>query len=245
MQISESQVSATLGSQALHQGLVAGLVGLAVVALLLLTYYRVLGLIAVGGLVVYGIYFYGLIKLIPITMSLAGIAGLILTIGVAADANVVIFERVKEEIRAGRTIRQGIITGYQKGITAIIDANVVTIMTAFILFVLSTSDVKGFAFTLGIGTFVSLFTAVLATQAILTTMGDSRVIQSPSALGAGGAKRHWRFDFMGASRYFFSMSGVILLVGALAIGGRGLNLGIDFTGGTQMSGRLHPSGDRE
>ncbi|HUY58720.1 MAG TPA: protein translocase subunit SecD [Solirubrobacteraceae bacterium] len=234
VQISESQVSATLGSQALHQGLVAGLVGLAVVALLLLTYYRVLGLIAVGGLVVYGIYFYGLIKLIPITMSLAGIAGLILTIGVAADANVVIFERVKEEIRAGRTIRQGIITGYKKGITAIIDANVVTIMTAFILFVLSTSDVKGFAFTLGIGTFVSLFTAVLATQAILTTMGDSRAIQSPSALGAGGAKRHWRFDFMGASRYFFSMSGVILLIGALAIGGRGLNLGIDFTGGTQI-----------
>jgi SecD/SecF fusion protein len=234
-QISENQVSATLGSTALHQGLVAGLVGLAIVALLLVAYYRVLGLIAVGGLIAYGIYFYALIKLIPITMSLAGIAGLILTIGVAADANVVIFERVKEEIRGGRSIRQGIVTGYRKGITAIIDANVVTIMTAFILFVLATSDVKGFAFTLGIGTFVSLFTAVLATQAILTTMGDSRVIQSPSALGAGGHKQHWRFDFMGASRYFFSMSGVILLVGALAIGGRGLKLGIDFTGGTQIS----------
>jgi SecD/SecF fusion protein len=233
--ISENQVSATLGSTALHQGLVAGLVGLLVVVLLLIGYYRVLGLIAVGGLIAYGIYFYALIKLIPITMSLAGIAGLILTIGVAADANVVIFERVKEEIRGGRSIRQGIITGYRKGITAIIDANVVTIMTAFILFVLATSDVKGFAFTLGIGTFVSLFTAVLATQAILTTMGDSRVIQSPSALGAGGHKQHWRFDFMGASRYFFSMSGVILLVGALAIGGRGLKLGIDFTGGTQIS----------
>jgi SecD/SecF fusion protein len=203
--------------------------------LLLIGYYRVLGVIAVGGLIAYGIYFYALIKLIPITMSLAGIAGLILTIGVAADANVVIFERVKEEIRGGRSIRQGIATGYRKGITAIIDANVVTIMTAFILFVLATSDVKGFAFTLGIGTFVSLFTAVLATQAILTTMGDSRAIQSPSALGAGGARRHWRFDFMGASRYFFSMSGVILLVGALAIGGRGLKLGIDFTGGTQIS----------
>jgi SecD/SecF fusion protein len=234
-QISESPVSATLGSQALHQGLVAGLVGLAVVVLLLIGYYRVLGVIAVGGLIAYGIYFYALIKLIPITMSLAGIAGLILTIGVAADANVVIFERVKEEIRGGRSIRQGIATGYRKGITAIIDANVVTIMTAFILFVLATSDVKGFAFTLGIGTFVSLFTAVLATQAILTTMGDSRAIQSPSALGAGGERRHWRFDFMGASRYFFSMSGVILLIGALAVGGRGLKLGIDFTGGTQIS----------
>ncbi len=234
-QISEDQISATLGSQALNQGLVAGAAGLAVVILLLVAYYRVLGLIAVGGLVAYGLYFYALIKVIPITMTLAGIAGLILTIGVAADANVVIFERVKEEIRGGRSIRQGIITGYRKGITAIIDANVVTVMTAFILFVLATSNVKGFAFTLGIGTFVSLFTAVLATQAILTTMGDSRVIQSPSALGAGGDKRHWRFDFMGASRYFFSMSGVILLIGALAVGGRGLKLGIDFTGGTQIS----------
>jgi SecD/SecF fusion protein len=233
--ISESQVSATLGKQALHQGLVAGLVGLLFVAIFLIAYYRVLGLIAVAGLLVYGLYFYALIKLIPITLTLPGIAGLILTIGVAADANVVIFERVKEEIRNGRSIRQGIVTGYKKGLTAIIDANVVTIMTAFILFVLATSDVQGFAFTLGIGTFVSLFTAVLATQAILTTMGNSRIIHSPSALGAGGKKRVWRFDFMGASKYFFSMSGVILLIGALAIGGRGLNLGIDFTSGNRVT----------
>jgi SecD/SecF fusion protein len=235
VQISETQVSATLGSQALHQGLVAGLVGLAMVALLLLSYYRLLGLIAVGGLVVYGIYFYALIKLIPITMTLAGIAGLILTIGVAADANVVIFERVKEEVGAGRSIRQAIMTGYKKGVTTIIDANVVTIMTAFILFVLATADVKGFAFTLGVGTFVSLFTAVLATQAILMTLGGSRTARHPSALDARAGKHSWRFDFMGASRYFFSLSGVILLVGALAIGGRGLNLGVDFEGGTQIS----------
>jgi SecD/SecF fusion protein len=242
-QISESQVSATLGQQALHQGLIAGLIGLAVVALFLLAFYRVLGVIAIGGLVVYGIYFFALIKLIPITMTLAGIAGLVLTIGVAADANIVIFERVKEEIRGGRSIRQGIITGYRKGLTAIIDANVVTIMTAFILFVLATADVKGFAFTLGIGTFVSLFTAVMATQAILMTMGNSRALRSPSALGAGKPKRAWRFDFMGASRYFFTMSGVILLVGALAVGGRGLNLGIDFTSGTQISVGLNHSAD--
>jgi SecD/SecF fusion protein len=233
--ISESQVSATLGKQALHAGLVAGMVGLLVVALFLIVYYRVLGLIAVAGLAVYGLYFYALIKLIPITLTLPGIAGLILTIGVAADANIVIFERVKEEIRGGRSIRQGIITGYKKGLTAIIDANVVTIMTAFILFVLATSDVQGFAFTLGIGTFVSLFTAVMATQAILTTMGSSRLIHRPSALGAGGEKRVWHFDFMGASRWFFSMSGVILAIGALAIGARGLNLGIDFTSGNRVT----------
>jgi SecD/SecF fusion protein len=240
--ISESQVSATLGTQALHQGLIAGLAGLLIVAIFLIAYYRVLGLIATAGLAVYGIYFYALIKLIPITLTLPGIAGLILTIGVAADANIVIFERVKEEIRGGRSIRQGIMIGYRKGLTAIIDANVVTIMTAFILFALATADVQGFAFTLGIGTFVSLFTAVMATQAILMTMGSSRVISSPSALGAGGKKRVWRFDFMGASRYFFSMSGVILLIGALAIGGRGLNLGIDFTSGSRISvGLQHPA----
>ena len=233
--ISESQVSATLGKQALHNGLTAGLIGLIVVALFLIAYYRLLGVIAVAGLAVYGLYFFALIKLIPITLTLPGIAGLILTIGVAADANVVIFERVKEEIRGGRSIRQGIVTGYRKGLTAIIDANVVTIMTAFILFVLATADVQGFAFTLGIGTFVSLFTAVMATQAILTTMGSSRLVSRPSMLGAGGEKRTWRFDFMGASRYFFSMSGVILLIGALAIGGRGLNLGIDFTSGTRVT----------
>jgi SecD/SecF fusion protein len=233
--ISENEVSATLGQQALHQGLIAGAVGLGIVMLFLLAYYRVLGVIAVAGLFVYGLYFYALIKLIPITLTLAGIAGLILTIGVAADANIVIFERVKEEIRAGRSIRAGIATGYKKGLTAIIDANVVTIMTAFILFVLATSDVQGFAFTLGIGTIVSLFTAVLATQAILMTMGDSRTIARPSALGAGGKKRTWRYDFMGASRYFFSLSGVILLIGALAIGGKGLNLGIDFTSGARIN----------
>ncbi|MHB1569387.1 MAG: protein translocase subunit SecD [Solirubrobacteraceae bacterium] len=240
--ISESDVSATLGKQALHDGLIAGGLGLLVVALFLILYYRVLGLIAVAALAAYAVYFYALIKLIPVTMTLAGIAGLILTIGVAADANIVIFERVKEEIRAGRTIRAGIAAGYKKGLTAIIDANVVTIMTAFILFVLATADVQGFAFTLGIGVIVSLFTAVLATQAILMTMGDSRTIARPSALGAGKPKRQWRFDFMGASKYFFSMSGVILLIGALAIGGKGLNFGIDFTSGTRITTSLqHPA----
>jgi SecD/SecF fusion protein len=142
---------------------------------------------------------------------------------------------VKEEIRAGRSIRQSVLAGYKRGLSAIIDANVVTIMTAFIHFVLATSDVKGFAFTLGIGTLVSLFTAVLATQAILLTIGASRTLARPSALGVRPKKHGWRMDFMGASKYFFSLSACILLIGALAIGVRGLNLGIDFTSGTQIS----------
>jgi SecD/SecF fusion protein len=231
--ISQSQVSATLGQQALHQGLIAGLVGFAIVALFLLAFYRVLGVIAVIALLVYAVYLFALIKLIPITMTLPGIAGLILTIGVAADANIVIFERVKEEIRGGRSVAAGIAQGYKKGIAAIVDANVVTFMVAFILFILATAGVKGFAFTLGIGTLTSLFTAVLATQAVLGTMQRSPIITHPNALGAGERKRRWTQDFMGASKWFFSMSGVILLIGALAIGGKGLNFGIDFESGTR------------
>jgi SecD/SecF fusion protein len=129
--------------------------GFIVVALFLLIFYRVLGVIAVGALVVYAIFFYALIKLVPITMTLPGIAGLILTIGVAADANIVIFERVKEELRGGRSIPAAIATGYKRGLSAIVDANVVTFMVAFILFLLATAGVKGFAFTLGVGTLVS------------------------------------------------------------------------------------------
>jgi SecD/SecF fusion protein len=236
--ISRSQVSATLGKQALHQGLIAGAVGFAIVALFLLVFYRVLGVIAVGALAIYAMYFFALIKLIPITLTLPGIAGLILTIGVAADANIVIFERIKEEIRGGRSVAAGIAQGYKKGIVAIVDANVVTFMVAFILFILATAGVKGFAFVLGIGTLASMFTAVLATQAVLGTMGRSRMISHPTALGASERRRGWTFDFMGASKWFFSMSGVILLIGALAIGGKGLKFGIDFESGTRVKTAL-------
>ena len=144
-----------------------------------------LGVIAVGALLVYSAYFFALIKLIPITLTLPGIAGLILTIGVAADANIVIFERVKEEVRAGRSIPAGIAAGYKRGLSAIIDANVVTFMVAFILFMVAPAGVRGFAFVLGVGTIVSFLTAVLLTQAVLGSLGRSRIIGHPSALGAG------------------------------------------------------------
>src|ERR1700691_2029993 len=191
-------------------------------------------MIAIGGLAIYAVYFFALVKSIPVTLTLPGIAGVILTIGIAADANIVIFERVKEEIRGGRSIAVGIATGYKRGFAAIVDANVVTFMTAFILFALATSEVQGFAFTLGIGTLLTLFTAVLATQAALGAMGRSRAVSHPALLGASKRTRKWTFDFMGASRWFFSLSGCILMIGALAIGGKGLNFGIDFKSGTRV-----------
>jgi SecD/SecF fusion protein len=236
--ISEVQVSATLGKQALHQGLIAGAVGFALVLIFLLLYYRLLGAIAGMALFTYGILFFGLIKLIPITLTLPGIAGLVLTIGVAADTNIIIFERIKEELRAGRSTMSAISAGYTRGIKTIVDANVVTLITAFILFILATSGVKGFAFTLGVGTLVSLFTAVLFTQAVLGSMGRSRILHSPAMLGAGERHLRWNFDFMGKSRYFFAMSGIILTIGSLAVATKGLNFGIDFRSGTRVTADL-------
>jgi SecD/SecF fusion protein len=234
--ISSETVSATLGQQALDQGLKAGIVGLILVCLFLLAYYRFLGFVAVLGLAVYGLFFFALIKLIPITLTLPGIAGLILTIGVAADANIIIFERIKEEARAGKSMLSAIATGYRRGIATIIDANVITLITAFILFALATANVKGFAFTLGIGTIASLFTAVVFTQAFLGIFGRARFMRSPAALGAKPEQRvRWHFDFSRASKYFFTLSGCILLVGTLAFATKELNLGIDFEGGSRIT----------
>lgn len=235
--ISQTQVSASLGEQALDQGLVAGGAGLALTLLFLITFYRVLGMIAATALLFYAVFLFALVKLIPITLTLPGIAGLILTLGVAADANIVIFERIKEEVRAGRSIPASIANGYQKALRTIIDANVVTIGVAFILFTLATAGVKGFAFTLGVGTLVSLFTAVVATSAILGSMSRTRFIRSRFALGVRGEVGEgprWHIDFLGKSKWFFSGSGVILVIGALAIAGLGINFGIDFESGTRI-----------
>ena len=150
---------------------------------------------------------------------------------------------MKEEVRAGRSIGTAIVTGYRKGLTAIIDANIVTFLVAFILFIIATAGVQGFAFTLGLGVIVSLFTAVLATQAILYSLRGTRLIRSQAALGAGEQQVEFQFDFMGKAKYFFSLSGVILLICALAIAGKGINFGIDFDGGTRITAPLDKRGD--
>src|SRR5262245_8973473 len=232
--ISQKQVSATLGKQSLHQGLIAGLVGLILVMIFLVAYYRVLGLVADLALVIYGVLFYAAVELVPITLTLPGIAGMILTIGVAADANVVIFERIREEARAGRTPRAAVLNGYKKGISAIIDANVVTLATAAILFLFATAGVKGFAFTLFIGVILSLFTAVLVTRAIFGLMADTRLFQNDRLMGLHQREIRWKFDFVGHWRLWMAISFVPLAVGAVWIGVKGLNLGLDFESGTRV-----------
>ena len=231
---SQSQVSATLGQEAYDQGVLALLIGLILVMVFLIAFYRFLGGVASLALIVYAILFLALIKVIPITLTLPGIAGLVLTIGVAAYSNVVISERVKEELRNGKSVMSAIKRGYGRAIGTIIDANVVTLLTAVILFVLATSGIKGFAFTLGIGTLVSLLTAGVFTQALLGSMSNTRFMRSEKAFQGIEGKQRWHFDFMGKAPTFFAISGIILLIGAGALTTKGLNFGIDFESGTRI-----------
>jgi len=234
--IENTQISATLGKDSLHQALVAAIVGLALVVVFLLLLYRFLGLVAVIGLGIYAFFLYGVILLFNVTLTLPGFAGMILTIGVAADANVVIFERIKEESRAGKSVKAAVVTGYQRGFHTILDANVVTAITAAVLFLVATAGVKGFALMLLLGTGISLITAVAGTRAMLGLLSNFRWFGNPSFMGAKGAQRgRWlQIDFMRKRYLWLALSGVVVLVSAVALGTRGLNLGIDFKGGTQI-----------
>jgi protein-export membrane protein SecD len=179
----QRSVSATLGKDSLHQGLIAGMIGLGIVLIYMLAYYRFLGLVADLALIVYGILLWGLFNAIPVTLTLPGIAGMILTIGVAADANVVIFERIKEEVRHGKTVRSAVNSGYARGFKTILDANILTMLTAGVIFVFATAQPKGFALTLILGVLVSMLTAVLFTRAMLGVLAGFAFFSKPAFMG--------------------------------------------------------------
>ena len=134
-------------------------------------------------LIVYGILLWGLFSAIPVTLTLPGIAGMILTIGVAADANVVIFERIKEEVRHGKTVRSAVNSGYARGFKTILDANILTMLTAAVIFVFATASPKGFALTLILGVLVSMLTAVLFTRAMLGVLAGFAFFSKPAFMG--------------------------------------------------------------
>jgi protein-export membrane protein SecD len=181
--ISQTNVGPTLGLSSLRSGLLASLVGFVLVLALLVIIYRALGVVAALALLVYAFLMWGIVVAVPVTMTLPGIAGIVLSIGVAADANVVIFERIKEEVRRGRTSRAAIQAGYDRGFRAILDGNITTLITAFILFALSTGSVRGFAVLLVIGVLLSVFTAVLVTRALLGLLSARGVQLSPAMMG--------------------------------------------------------------
>jgi SecD/SecF fusion protein len=236
-QIERTDVSATLGKDSLNEAKKAALIGLLLVAIFLLVVYRFLGVVAVIGLGIYAAFLYAAILLFNVTLTLPGFAGLILTIGVAADANVVVFERIKEEVRAGKSVRAAVSAGYAKGFHTIIDANVVTLITAFVLFAVATAGVKGFALMLIIGTVISLVTAVAATRAMLGLLSGFAWFDNPRFMGAAGQQSaKWlQIDFMRRRYLWFAISGVIIVIGAASLATKGLNLGIDFKGGTQVT----------
>jgi SecD/SecF fusion protein len=235
--LESTNVSATLGKDSLAQAKRAAIGGLIAVAIFLLLLYRFMGVVAVLGLGIYVVLLYGAILLLNVTLTLPGFAGLILTIGVAADANVVVFERIKEEVRSGKSVRAAIGAGYAKGFHTILDANAVTAITAMVLFAVATAGVKGFALMLLIGTVISLLTAVAATRAMLGLLAGFRWFDNPRFMGAHGNQgmKFLHIDFMGKRRLWFSISAAIVVISVVSLGVKGLNLGIDFKGGTQIS----------
>ncbi len=168
--IEERSIGATLGKASLDQALYAGLVGLILVAIYMIAYYRLLGLVADVALLIYAVLFWGILNAIHATLTLPGIAGMILTLGMAVDANVIIFARIREEVQAGKSIRTAMDAGFRKALTAILDSNVTTLITAVILFWAATWGVRGFALTLGIGVVLSMFTAIIVTRTFLSLL---------------------------------------------------------------------------
>jgi SecD/SecF fusion protein len=237
--LDRTDISATLGKDSLDEAKQAAIGGLILVVIFLLLFYRFLGLVAVAGLGIYAAFLYATILLFNVTLTLPGFAGLVLTFGVAADANIVIFERIKEEVRAGRSMRAAIAQGYRKGFATIVDANVVTAITAMVLFVVATASVRGFALMLLIGTALSMFTAVLATRAILALVAGFGWFDNPRLMGATGTgiPRWLRIDYIGLRRIWFAFSGLVVAASVAAIVFLGLNLGIDFEGGTEITFR--------
>ncbi len=204
-------------------------------AIFLLLLYRFLGVVAVIGLAIYGAFMYAAIVLLGVTLTLPGFAGLILTIGVAADANVVVFERIKEESRAGKSVRAAISAGYAKGFRTILDANAVTAITALILFAVATAGVKGFALMLLIGT------VDLADHRRRGDARDARparrlqVVPEPALHGRERMIKYLQIDYMGRRKLWFAISGTVVLISLVSLATRGLNLGIDFKGGVQIT----------
>ena len=237
IQVDRTQVSATLGKDSLNEALRASIAGLLIVALFLLVVYRFLGVVAVFGLAIYAVLMYAVILLFNVTLTLPGFAGMILAIGVAADANIVIFERIKEEAAERKSIRAAVATGYRKGFATIVDANVVTAITALILFAVATGGVRGFAFMLLLGTGLSIITAVFATRSLLGLLAGFKWFDNPKFMGASAQKiARWQmFDAVGKRRIWFTIAGVLITLSIGSLIFKGLNLGIDFRGGTQMT----------
>ena len=181
--VEENTVGPTLGADSVAKSQKAGIIGLSAVMLFMIAFYHVPGLIADIALIIYSLILFALFKTIPVTLTLAGIAGFILSIGMAVDANILIFERTKEELREGRNLFTAINSGFDRAFTSIFDSNMTTIITCTILYLLGTSVVKGFALTLAIGVIVSMFSAITVTKNFMHLIFGTGELKYPALFG--------------------------------------------------------------
>lgn len=225
------EVGASLGAENVNSGLFAGAVGLALVIAFMIVYYMGAGINAVFALLVNMVMIGAIMSMFHATLTLPGIAGIILTIGMAVDANVIIFERIREELRAGKSSRMAINNGYGKAFTSIIDANVTTFLTAFILFQIGSGPIKGFGLTLMIGIAASLFTALYLTRFLFDIFAKDSDTNKMS-IGSGlSFFNNPNFAIMSKAKAFGGFSAVLVIVSLGLVLGKGLNYSIDFTGG--------------
>lgn len=228
--IDKRSISATLGEATVKQGINAGLAGLALTVVFVLLYYRFSGIIAIIGLGLNILILFGAMALFGASFTLPGIAGIILTIGVAVDANVLIYERMREELAAGKSVTSSIKAAYEKAFSAIFDANITTLLTALILFWKATGSVKGFAVTLTIGILGTLLAALLCTRVMFAWAQDSGALKNIKFMNLVPKTV---FDFLGKRKLAFTLSGVMIVGGLVSLGIKGdSHLGIDFVGGS-------------
>lgn len=228
----QRSMSATLGKETITQGVTAGIAGLALTLVFVLLYYRFAGMIALLGLSLNVIILFGAMAMFGFTFTLPGIAGIILTIGVAVDANVLIYERLREELSHGKSVKAAITAAYEKAFSAIFDANITTLITALILFWRASGTVKGFAVTLTIGILASMLAALLCTRVFFWWFSDAGALKKLSFMNLIPKKS---FDFLSKRKLAFSVSAVLILAGLSSVVMKGDKaLGIDFTGGAQL-----------
>lgn len=235
--IQTTKVGATLGKESVRQSLWAGIAGLGLVLVFMIGYYLLPGVLASVALGLYTLYSLAAYKGLGVVFTVPGIAGFILSIGMAVDANILIFERMKEELRAGKTLKAAIDDGFKRAFTAIFDSNVCTIITSLILFTLGTGAVKGFALMLMIGVAISMFTAITVTRTMLWTLVSFGIGNNPRLFGLG---RQWQthVDIIGKRNVWFAISGAFIAVGVIAWVVGGLRLGVDFAGGSELQLRF-------
>ena len=230
----------SLGRDSIEQGRNAALIGLAIVIIFMVIYYGFSGLVADLALVLNLVFVMAILAAFQGTLTLPGIAGIILTIGMAVDANVLILERIREELRAEKTLRVAIENGYARAVQTIVDANVTTIITAIVLYQYGTGPIKGFALTLMIGIISSMFTAIFVTRTIYDTI-VSRQVNPRLSIGRLRVFGDTSINFLGVRRGAFILSAVLILFGlGSTITKGGYNLGIDFAGGTLLELHFDP-----